>query len=111
MLQNKCLKLFLVSSCYFLIATTTVVYGSDTQSSKQNTVSMNWCMKQIETIAQKENKCGSELSKTRLELEKSKGKQNGITEKVGIFALGCGVAIANFNPLALVAAGYLIIFQ
>lgn len=111
MLQNKCLKLFLVSSCYFLIATTTVAYSSDTQSSKQNTVSMNWCMKQIETIAQKENKCGSELSKTRLELEKSKGEQNGLTEKVGIFAFGCGVAVTNFNPLALVASWYLIIFQ
>lgn len=110
-MMNKCLKLFLVSFFYFSIVTTTVAYSSDTQYSNKNTVSMDWCVKQIETIAKKENKCGSELSKTRLELEKSKGKQNGLTEKIGIFALGCGVAVANFNPLAIIAAGYLIIFQ
>lgn len=111
MSTNKCLKHLLALFFYILIATTTAAYASDTQSSKRDTVSTIWCMKQIETVAKKENECGSKLSEARIKLAKSDKNKTGLTEKVGIFALGAGVALTNFNPLALIAAGYLIIFQ
>lgn len=113
MSTNKCVGLIIVFSllnCGF-IEIQLQAAPSDTQNSKSNTVSMTWCVSQIEKVAKTENDCRRELSKTRIELEKSKGKQNGLTEKIGVFALGCGVAVTNFNPLAIVAAGWLIVFN
>ena len=85
--------------------------SSGGQSLRADTVSTTWCLNQVEKIAKKENECRSELSDSRIKLAKSDKNKTGIVEKLGILALGCGVAVTNFNPLALIATGYLIIFQ
>jgi len=109
--MNKCLNHFGRLSHFFLIAITMLVLSLGGQSYAQDTVSTTWCLNQVEKIAKQNESCRSELSKTRIELEKSKAKRNGLVEELGIFALGVGVAYTNFNPLALIVAGYLIIFQ
>jgi hypothetical protein len=68
-------------------------------------------MKQIETIAKKENECRSEFSKTTADLQREKSKKDTLVEKLGILAIGSGLALTNFNPLGCLIAGYLIIFQ
>lgn len=107
----KCLKVYLPLLLYFLIATTTVGYASDTRSSNQDTVSMTSCMRQIEKISKIENDCRSELSKTRIELEKTKGKRSSLVEKLGIATIGGAIVASQFNAVGLVVGGWLIIFN
>lgn len=76
-----------------------------------STVKTEWCLKQIEKVAKKENECRSELSKTAADLQREKSKKDTLVEKLGILAIGSGLAFTNFNPLGCLIAGYLILFQ
>ncbi len=113
MSTNKCVGLIIVFSllnCGF-IEIQLQAAPSDTQNSKSNTVSMTWCVSQIEKVAKTENDCRRELSKTTDRLAQEKSKKTTLVEKLGILAIGSGLAFTNFNPLGCLIAGYLIIFQ
>lgn len=110
---NKCaglIILFLLFGCGLNVIQLQAA-PSDTQNSKSNTVSMIWCVSQIEKVAKTENDCRSELSKTTADLQREKSKKNTVVEKLGILAIGSGLAFTNFNPLGCLIAGYLILFQ
>lgn len=95
----------------FLSGIQSPLLASSGQVSNANTVSTTWCLNQVEKVAKKENECRSELSKTRIDLEKAKGKRDGLVEKLGIYGLGVVAVYSNFNPLVLVAEAWLLIFQ
>ena len=110
-LMHKCLNLYYRLSLCILIAITTLVLNSDGAYSSQDMVSTTWCLNQVEKVSKQNDSCRSELSKTTADLQREKSKKNTVVERLGILAIGSGLALTNFNPLGCVIAGYLILFQ
>lgn len=57
---------------------------------------------------EKERKANNEL---RSKLAECQSKRTSLTDKLGWIGMGAVVAYTNFNPISLIAAGYLVITQ
>lgn len=68
-------------------------------------------LKQLKICSKSFEKQNQELGKCQNELTKCKSSKETWVEKIGLMAIGAGVAYTQFNVLSLLAAGYLIIFQ
>ena len=111
MWSNKCSRLYGLFFAFIFAAIMTLVLSCDGAYSSQDMVSTTWCLNQVEKVSKQNDSCRSELSKTTADLQREKSKKNTVVERLGILAIGSGLALTNFNPLGCVIAGYLILFQ
>ena len=69
------------------------------------------CLQALRLTSNKYEKTRNENNEIRSKLAECQGNRTSITDKLGYVAIGTVVAYTAFNPISLIAAGWLLIFN